>query len=168
MVLVLPLVLFDGAILHGSPPLMLHLGSHSQTSSSSLILIVSPKPSYQQALILAHCSSATYTLPLVCVMLNLSRVLLAPKPCPWPCSLSRLNFQLSWVVLRKLKWWSCLWTWRINQQMTRAPSFCSACHQSQWPVHFASNVWHLFSSLSFHASSHLPQSLSLWRPLKTG
>ena len=103
MVLVPPLVLFDGAILHGSPPLMLHLGSHSQTSfSSSLILVVSPKPSYQQALILAHCSNATYTLPLVCVMLNLSRVLLAPKPCPWPCSLSRLNFQLSWVVLRKL------------------------------------------------------------------
>ena len=81
MVLVLPLVLFDGAILHGSPPLMLHLGSHSQTSfSSSLILVVSPKPSYQQALILAHCSNATYTLPLVRVMLNLSRVLLAPKP----------------------------------------------------------------------------------------
>lgn len=29
MVLVLPFVLFDGAILHGSPPLMLHLDSHS-------------------------------------------------------------------------------------------------------------------------------------------
>ena len=114
MVLVLPLALFDGALRHGSPPLMLRLGSHSQAS----------------------CSSWFSLCPLISLCAR------GPKALS-SALLSRLNFQLSWVVPGKLKWWSCLWTWRISQRMTRAPSFCScmspvtvACTFCLWCVRF--------------------------------
>ena len=78
MVLVLPLALFDGALRHGSPhwcyTWVLTLRPASPPDSRCV-----PEHRCQQAFILAHCSAASHTLPLVCVTLNL-------PVCSWPQS----------------------------------------------------------------------------------